>query len=719
MGPMMGPHPSEISGKNKEPKPQSLKEVPGWLCRTVGKFFYRLFYIFRLVWQTGPWILFVMMLLALLDGVMPVVGAKITAELINKLSGSYGGGELMLRGITSLLVFQFLHTFLTKLTAQVNSTVVSIAGELVVNHVNVSIMTKAKDVDLAGYDRPEFYEKLENASREAGHRPIQILRSNFNVISTLISIASFVVILWAASPVSPFLIAAIGIPTAIISFVYRRKNFFYMRHRSKERRQMTYYSSLMTNKDMVKEVRIFGLSDTFIARYKEVFGRYFKGLKRLFLSEGFWHIGIAFFTTIVNCILFILIAKGVLDGKYQVGDYSMYTTALTSIASGLNSLIATIASIYEGTLFIDNMITFMNEEKTIVSSLPTPRPLQRHIAHRFELQNVSFRYPGTSREVLKNISLVIEEGSTVVLVGLNGAGKTTLIKLLTRLYDPTEGVILLDGHDLREYAPEDIYAAFGIIFQDFGKYAVSVKENIMFGQLSKEPDDREIRRAAEQSNAASFIEALPNGYDTPLMRYFESNGIELSIGQWQKLSIARAFYSDTDILILDEPTASLDAIAEQEIFHQFDELRRDRTTIFVSHRLSSATTADKIVVLQNGQVVETGTHAELMAAGKQYAELFSAQAERYIEDHKERRPSSEPPFGGEHLVREGQPMPMEGGRPPMPQGHPSQNGNGFPPMPQGRSPQNGADFPPMPQGRPPQNGDGFPPMPPKGNFGEN
>jgi ABC-type multidrug transport system fused ATPase/permease subunit len=349
----------------------------------------------------------------------------------------------------------------------------------------------------------------------------------------------------------------------------------------------------------------------------------------------------ALICTGVNCLLFIMIANGVIDGHYGVGDYSLYTGALTSIGAGIATLISTIASIYEGTLFIDNMIIFMEEKKQIVSTLESPRELKRHIAHRFELKGVSFRYPGSEKYVIKDVNLVIEEGETVVLVGLNGAGKTTLIKLLTRLYDPTEGVILLDGHDIREYKPEDVYAAFGIIFQDFGKYAVTAKENIMYGQITKEPNDDDIRTAAYHSNSDKFIEALPNGYDTPLMKYFEPNGIELSIGQWQKLSIARAFYSDTDILILDEPTASLDAIAEQEIYRQFDELRRDRTTIFVSHRLSSATTADKIVVLQNGTVVEVGTHAELMAAGKQYCELFSAQAERYIEDNESRKKKAE------------------------------------------------------------------------------
>jgi len=257
----------------------------------------------------------------------------------------------------------------------------------------------------------------------------------------------------------------------------------------------------------------------------------------------------------------------------------------------------------------------------------------------------------------------------VVLVGLNGAGKTTLIKLLTRLYDPTEGEILLDGHDIREYAVEDLYSMFGIIFQDFGKYAVNVKENIIFGQLERDAGDDDVRLAAEQSSAAQFIDALPDKYDTPLMRYFEENGIELSIGQWQKLSIARAFYSDSDILILDEPTASLDPMAEQEIFNQFDNLRKDKTTIFVSHRLSSATTASKIVVLEYGEVVEEGTHRELMQKKGRYCELFSTQAKRYITEmpeedvslpaglpHGYRPPHGSQPSHGEH---------PRGPRPPM------------------------------------------------------
>ncbi|MBO4422744.1 MAG: ABC transporter ATP-binding protein, partial [Clostridia bacterium] len=287
-----------------------------------------------------------------------------------------------------------------------------------------------------------------------------------------------------------------------------------------------------------------------------------------------------------------------------------------------------------------------------------PRTVERGVGHTLEFENVSFRYPGTDRDTIENINLKIEPGDTIVMVGLNGAGKTTLIKLLTRLYDPTEGRILLDGHDLREYDVQKLYDIFGIVFQDYGKYAVSVRDNIAFGEIMKEIEQAKIETAAKNSNASDFIDKLPDKYDTPLMRYFEENGTELSIGQWQKLAIARAFYSESDILILDEPTASLDPMAEQEIFNQFDALRGGKTSIFVSHRLSSATTADKIIVLKDGMLIEEGNHAQLMRAQGEYYTLFSTQAKRYMapiddyeenpEDHHNRRPVGDNIFKGDN-----------------------------------------------------------------------
>lgn len=633
MGPGMMPPMRNNLDKYKPKPPKSFGDVPRYLKELLSGFFGRLFYIFRLVWETKKWIFISMMLIAVLQGILPLIGALIGAEILNKLADAYKG-DLVLSSITFLLVINFIYIFANKIINHINTMVTRISGELVANHIKVKILTKAKDVDVSRFDIPDFYEKLENANREAGARPIQILNSTFTTLSTFIKIISFVVILWAISPLAPPLIILLSVPTAIISFVYRRKNVNYMRRRSKDRRKMEYYSSLMTNKDLVKEVKILGLSDTFINRYKSVFNKYFAGLKKLIVKENIWNVLNSIVTTVVNCLLFLYIAYKVTQGELQIGDYSLYTSALNQISTGVNTIISSTAIIYEGTLFIENMLVFMKDKSDIIPSVEDPLIPARHTSHRIEFKNVSFKYPGTDKYVLKNINLTLDPGDTAVLVGLNGAGKTTLIKLLTRLYDPTEGVILLDGEDIRKYDVSALYKLFGIIFQDFGKYAVTVNENIAFGNVEKEISENHIIKAAEQSNSADFISKLPDGYNTPLMRYFEENGIELSIGQWQKLSVARAFYSDSDILILDEPTASLDAIAEQEIFNEFDELRKDKLTLFVSHRLSSAATASKIIVLMNGEIVETGTHKELMECGGHYYKLFSTQAKRYIaNDH--------------------------------------------------------------------------------------
>jgi len=620
--------------KLKEPKPKNIKEVPHYLKKVVGGFFYRLFYIFKLVWETRPWILFVMLFMALFNGVMPVLGAYIGAELLNSLASAYNaavsGAESQFSNVMFLLILNFGYIFLNSFVHSINNILSRIYGELVVKHIKTKIMTKSKDIDLASFDLPEFYAKLENASNEAGNRPIHIMNSTFSLVSTIISMVSFIAILAAVSPWAPVIVILMAVPSAILNFVYRNKNFKYVRGRSKDRRQMNYYSGLLTNKDMVKEIRIFGLGNLFIERFNETFKNYFAGLRKIFIAEGFWNIGITIFTSTIRCGLFLYIAKGVCDGVMKLGDYSLYTGALNSIANGVTTFINTTATIYEGTLFIDNMIEFMAEEKTIRPITDKPLVPKHRQGHTIKFENVSFRYPGTERDVIKNLNLTLEPGESVVLVGLNGAGKTTLIKLLTRLYDPTEGRILLDGEDIRKYDVDELYKLFGIIFQDFGKYAVTVKENIIFGELNKEVEEENIVNAAVQSNSSDFINNLEFKYDTPLMRIFEDNGIELSIGQWQKLSVARAFYSDSDILILDEPTASLDAMAEQEIYDQFDKLRKDKTTIFVSHRLSSATVASKIVVLEYGEMIELGNHRELMAKKGRYYDLFTTQASRYL-----------------------------------------------------------------------------------------
>ncbi|MBQ9150700.1 MAG: ABC transporter ATP-binding protein [Clostridia bacterium] len=681
-----GPPPGARFQYAKITPPKNLADLPRYLKELLGGFFVRMGYIFKLVWKTGPWILFAMLFFAVFQGVMPVVGSKISEAVLNELQSQFGlfdGDFAAFFGSTVffLLVFMFTYNILNSIVSTLKNTVTRIAGELVVRTVKLEIMHKAKELDLCSFDLPAFYEKLENANREAGMRPIQILSSTFSVVSTVITLISFVVILAAELWWAALVMVLVSVPSAIINFYYRRKNFQYMRRRSKDRRQMNYYSDIMVNKDMVKEIRMFDLSDTFIGRYRQTFDRYYAGIRSLIWKENTWHVIITIVSAVVNCAFYAWFAYRVVTGGYQIGTYSLYTGALGQIAGQVGALISISATIYEGTLFIDNLTSFLSEKSTIVpipvEGQATDEPLKvaHGQAHTIEFRHVSFIYPGTERKVLDDVSLTIRPGETLVLVGLNGAGKTTLLKLLTRLYDPTEGTILLDGVDIRAYDVKDLYSMYGIIFQDFGKYAVSVSENIRFGDIHKEAKEEDIRRAAEEADATDYIGHLPAGFDTPLMRIFEEEGIELSIGQWQKLAIARAFYSDSDVLILDEPTASLDPMAEQEIFNQFDRLRADKTTIFVSHRLSSATVASKIAVLEYGRLIEEGDHRTLMAKHGRYYELFSTQAKRYVtegeavleEVPEDVRPHRAPPSG---MPPQGTPPHGEHphGRPPRPMG---------------------------------------------------
>ena len=667
-----GPPPGEgMHEKMKDPLPKSVKEVPSYLKKVFGGTLRRLFYIFKLVFEAQPLILFMMIFMAVYNGVSPVISAAISANLLQNVVDRISDPTV---NLLPALLIQFGYIFAHTLIVTLDSTVTRISGELVTNHIKLKIMHKAKTVDVGSFDMPDFYERMENANREAGSRPIHILSSAFAVISRVITLCSFAAVLvgllaeiksfsgtgsFVFTVCFALLYLILSVASAAVSFHFRKKNFLYMRHRSKDRRKLSYYSNTLVNKDLVKELRLFNLSDLFIERYNQVFKDYFKGIKRLIFKENGWNLGLSLATAGVNSALIFMIATNIT----KIGSYSMYTSALHSISGAVSGLISLSASIYEGTLFIDNLILFMNEPQQIKCIKEQPEPVTRRAGHKIEMKNVSFSYPGSDKKVLKNINLTLEPGDTAVLVGLNGAGKTTLIKLLTRLYDPTEGVILLDGKDIRSYEPTELYKIYGIIFQDFGKYAVSAGENIAFGDMDKADDLEAVKEAGRLSGADTFFSAMKNGYDTPMMRYFEKDGAELSIGQWQKLSVARAFFADSDILILDEPTASLDPLAEQEIFNQFDMLRENKTTIFVSHRLSSATVANKIIVLKDGQITELGDHKSLMAKGGDYYTLFSTQASRYLAgsaDEEERTPSPEPentPFPGER--------PPMGKRPPM------------------------------------------------------
>lgn len=623
-------------------KPKRLRDCPRYVAQVVGGFFSRFFYVVRLLLETSPGLFVLMALCSIAAGVLPVGVAYAGKYVINAVSDALAGegvtpGEGILttfRGTLSavalFLALQFLFTLLSRLISRCEAAVRSLAGERISAHIRLKIMQKAKTVDLGSFDDPAFYEKLENANREAGMRPLQILSATFSTISAFISAVSFFVILCTIGWEVPLILLLFILPSAIVNHVFRTRGFWYMRRASKERRQMNYYARIVTDKDLAKEMRLSDLPDTFIDKFDAAFHTYYRGIRRLTLREMFWQMIAAVVRLVGETAIFFYIAYRVVGGEMQIGDYSLLSGALVSVGGQVSTMLNATATIYEGTLFIDNLMTFLREKPTVVSTLSTPRVPQHHVPHTVRFENVSFRYPGAERDVIHDFSCEFRTGDRVVLVGVNGAGKTTLIKLLTRLYDPTAGRITLDGYDLREYDPKALYPIFGTVFQDFGKYAATAGENIALGNVHRPSDPEAIRRAAALGDAAPFIEKLDGGYETPLMRFFEDDATELSQGQWQKLSIARAFYADADIFILDEPTAALDAIAEQEIYDRFAELSKHKLTVLVSHRLSSAVTATKILVISDGMLAESGTHEELMAASGIYHHLFSTQAKHYI-----------------------------------------------------------------------------------------
>lgn len=592
-----------------------------------------LVYILKLVWETSRLLLIGMIIISILDGILPLMNAYIAGNLVNRLIDALGAKSwAALSNVLGVLILQFIYLIFSRSSTQLKSTLTTLAGEMVTSHIRIKIAKKTEEIDLANFDRPEFYEKLENANREASSRPITILNSTLTLFSNIISTVSFVISLSTLHPLIPLILVILALPSAIINFAYRKITFKYIKEHTTDRRRMNYFTAILTNRDYTKEIKLLDLHDIFIEKYKTLFTVYFNGLKKIHIRETVLHVTIHILSTLFNCLFLLFIAYKVCFDGMLVGDFTIYSTALTSVLSGVAAIVANSSKVYEGTLFIDNMMEFMVVKPEIVPSVSPALIPQKDTAHTIEFLNVSFIYPGTTRKVIDKLNLTLHGGKSYALVGLNGAGKTTLIKLMTRLYDPTDGKILLDGKDIKNYDVKELYAIYGIVFQDFSKYAVTVRENISFGDIHRTYDEERLEYAAKQSAAYDFLSKLPDGYETPLIRFFDKNATDLSIGQWQKISIARAFYKDAEILILDEPTASLDPIAEADIFKQFDTLRSGKTTLFVSHRLSSATAADEIIVMQNGRILEQGDHKLLMQKKGAYYNLFTLQAEKYLEN---------------------------------------------------------------------------------------
>jgi ATP-binding cassette subfamily B protein len=585
---------------------------------------------FQLVWQAHRVGTIAMAVVTLLAAVLPASQAWVAKLIVDSVVQSIDTGMSVQEGFTATLPFLLLEFALIALgsvLSQSRNLLEHILHSRMAHAINVAIIRKAQALDLHYFENADFYDQLQNARREADFRALGTVNTSFIVLQSLITLASFAVILLSFNPLIALILFGATIPSFIAQTHYSNLYFRLLTWRAPEFRRMQYLEYLLTVDNSAKEVKLFGLGEPLLRRYENTFWKYYSEDEKLARRRSFISILWGLLATVSYYGAYAWIIWLTIGGRITLGDMTLYITLFRQSQTTFQGIFASMGRLYESGLFLNNLFSFLELRPQMAAtgqSLPVPRPLR----HGIELRGVSFRYPDRDAWALRDVSLHIAPGEKLALVGANGAGKTTLIKLLTRLYDPTEGQILLDGVDLRDYDLEDLRRAMGVIFQDFVHYHTSARENIGFGQIDAMEEDWRIFDAAQRGGADEVIDTLPQGYETMLGKWF-SQGQELSGGQWQKIALGRAFMRDSEVLVLDEPTAALDAEREYEIFQRFRELTAGKTALLISHRFSTVRMADRIAVIEGGQLTELGTHAELLLQGGTYARLFEMQAEGY------------------------------------------------------------------------------------------
>ncbi len=523
----------------------------------------------------------------------------------------------------------------------------SVLGSRLGTDVNVAILERATALELRHFEDPEFYDKLSRARREASSRPMSLVTESFALVQNLLTLAGYAALLLQFSGWVVLALMLATVPATIAEMRYSKATFRLRNWRSPDSRRLVYLEYVLANDEHAKEVKLFGLGPMFLGRYKELAERFHAEDSKLATRRSIVTTGLSLLATGAFYFSYGAMALLAAASKLTLGNMTMYVLAFRSGQSAFQSILSGIGSIYEHNLYMSNLFAYLDgtvaaedETRAMVPALPSapaaeaaPEPTDLDAGEKgIRLENVSFRYPGQAKDdkwVLRNVDLFIPRGQSVALVGQNGAGKTTLVKLVTRLYEPTEGRVLLDGKDLRAWDRNALLARFGVVFQDFNQYQLKLRENVGVGSVEHLEEVPRIERAVAQGGADALVAGMGNGIETNLGRWFQ-DGVELSGGQWQKVALARGFMREqADILVLDEPTAALDAEAEHAVFDRFKELSRGKTTLIISHRFPTVRMADRILVLENGGIKEDGTHAALLAAGKTYAHLYSMQAAGY------------------------------------------------------------------------------------------
>ncbi len=585
--------------------------------------------VLRIVWDSGPWIVGFGLFYRLLVSFVPLAAGLVGRSIINHIQAIKTGHATYRHAsdvIWWLVALEFGLQVLGNVFGRVIDYYDRVLADRYTRYVSIQVMEHASALDLQAYENPVYYDRLERARVQATDRlgMIQSFGRLFQQVVTTLALSGAILYY---SPLLLLILVLCVIPAFLGESHFAFLNYALNFRQTPVKRELDYLRQVGGSKEAAKELKLFGLSDFLTKRFTrlsdEVLEQNLSLSRRRLLAAT----PLSILSTAGYYATYVWVIYETVAGVTSYGDFVFLTTSVLTASSNLSQIFSTLSSIADQALFLTDLLAFFGMKPTVVSkpnALPAPRPIQRG----FEFQDVCFHYPGVDRLILDDLRFRLEPGERIALIGQNGQGKTTIVKLMTRLYDPTSGRILLDGVDLRDYSIEDLCREIGVIFQDFMRYEMTARENIAVGRIEFRDDDSRIVAAAEKSLADGVIARLDHRYEQMLGRRFEG-GVDLSGGEWQKLALGRAYLREAQVLVLDEPTAALDARAEFEVFERFNELTTGKMALFISHRFSTVRMAERIIVLENGKIAEEGNHERLVAQGGRYAEMFELQASSY------------------------------------------------------------------------------------------
>ncbi len=581
---------------------------------------------FKLVWQTHKGYTILDGLLRLVRSAMPVailyVGKLIIDEVV-VISRTHKADHTFL---WELVTAEFALAILSDALGRATALVDSLLGDLFSNHTSIKIMQHAATLDLDQFEDSEFYDKLERARQQTIGRTV-LLSQVFAQVQDLITMGFLAAGLMAFNPWLILLLLIAIVPAFLGESYFNDRTYALTRGQTPERRELDYLRYIGASDETAKEVKLFNLSGFIINRFKTLSNKFYNDNRKLSVKRASWGTLFALIGSAGYYIAYVTIILQTISGVITIGTLTFLAGSFRQLRSLLENILSRFTSVSQGAIYLHDFFDFFEIQPNIITP-KQPMPFPDPIKEGFVFENVGFKYHNSDNWANRHLNFTLYAGEKLALVGENGAGKTTLVKLLARLYEPTEGRILLDGVDLRNYNLFELRRNIGIIFQDYLRYQMSFAQNIAVGNIDELNNRELIERAAEKSLASLLVKKLPNQYDQALGRRF-NNGIELSGGEWQKVALARAYMKEAQLLILDEPTSALDARAEYEVFQRFAELTKGKTAVLISHRFSTVRMANRILVLDKGQLLEIGTHEELLALNGRYAELFQLQAQGY------------------------------------------------------------------------------------------